>query len=70
MIEHVHTYPDGRQHKITFTSHRDNGEYLRDSFLHALEDINTMGLETALQKWHDKEAAERKELGLEVKDRY
>lgn len=69
MIELTETFPDGRQHKIKLSSCFNEEEFAA-GYLRAREDINTLGLDAALQKWHDEEAVERRKLGLKVKKRY
>lgn len=70
MIEHIETFPDGRQHKITFSSDILSEEWMRDRFIELRAEINELGLEGAMQKWHNDEAKERRKLGLKVRPRY
>ncbi|HXD25369.1 MAG TPA: hypothetical protein VN609_05520 [Propionibacteriaceae bacterium] len=70
-VEYIHTFRDGRQHKITFSScFPGQAEELRSHFTENMDRIEEIGLEAVMQEWHDEEAKERRKLGLKVEERY
>lgn len=70
MIEHTETFPDGRTHTIQLSSDILGDQWMLDRYLECRSQIKELGLEQAMQKWHNDEAKERRKLGLKVKDRY
>lgn len=65
ITEHL---PNGRTMHITFKG--PIKDLLQELYLKNRADIQDLGLEGALQKWHDEEAVERRKLGLKVRERY
>lgn len=59
----------GRHYRHHFTSIFDS-QKLAASYFQARKDITQHGIDGAMQLWHDVEAVERRDLELEVKDRY